>query len=510
MQNFRISCQNGIKNAGSCGYMGVGSNFCGQPTYRKNSFQHLMKKTKYLLLVSVVLYTNFTYGQSNDKKLDSLFSKLYSEKKFNGNILVAEKGKVVYEKALGIANEETKQKLTLNSIFELASVSKQFTAMGIVILKEKGKLNYADPIGKYIPELSFYKNVTIKNLLQHTSGLPDYMELLDSLLIDDSWDNKTKIATNKDIISVYAKHKPKLLFQPNTKWEYSNTGYALLATIIEKVTGKTYGDFLKESIFLPLNMTNTFVYCRRLSPKRIENYAFGYVYSDSLKKNILPDSFPRLDLMVYCLDGIVGDGTVNSNLEDLLKWDRALNTEKLVSRNSLTQIFSSGILNNKKQTDYGFGWSLENSKGFGKIVKHSGGWPGYKTYIERHIDNYKTIIFLENNDNPRISNPINEIRNIIYNISEKESVKVDLTTLQSYAGLYLTDKGNEKEFIIDNNELFIVINPQVKLRLEPFTQTKFKVVGFTPEVEVEFFIENGKVIKHIATQEGRKVEAKKK
>jgi CubicO group peptidase (beta-lactamase class C family) len=465
---------------------------------------------KYLILGSIFFTTFSIYGQSNEKKLDSLFSKLYSQKKFNGNILVAEKGKVVYQNSFGLANEETKENLTENSIFELASVSKQFTAMGIVILKEKEKLSYSDPIGKYIPELSFYKNVTIRNLLQHTSGLPDYMELLDSLLIDESWDSKTKIATNNDIVATFAKYKPKLSFQPNSKWEYSNTGYALLASIIEKASGLTYAEFLKKSIFLPLKMNNSFVYCRRLSPRKLENYAFGYVYSDSLKRNILPDSIQRLDLMVYCLDGIVGDGTVNSTMGDLLKWDRALYTSNLVSQNSLNEIFSSGFLNNKKNTDYGFGWSLENSKDFGKIVKHSGSWPGYKTYIERHLKNDKTIIFLENNDNPKISNPISDIRNIVYDVKQTNSVEVTQTTLKSYAGMYYTEKGGEKEFIIEDGELFIIINPQVKLRLQSLTQTKFKVVGFTPTVEVEFFIENGKVTKHIATQEGRKIEAKKK
>ena len=172
----------------------------------------------------------------------SLFvQKIIESKKFNGNVLIAEKGEIIYKNSFGLANESTKEKLNLNSVFELASVSKQFTAMGIVKLKEKGKLNYEDKIGKYLPELNFY-DISIKNLLQHTSGLPDYMQLLDSLLIDATWDNKTKIATNKDIIAIFSKHKPKLLFEPNTKWEYSNTGYALLASIIENISKKINAD----------------------------------------------------------------------------------------------------------------------------------------------------------------------------------------------------------------------------------------------------------------------------
>ena len=467
-----------------------------------------MRKLTSILFVLFFAATAI-YGQPKTIKFDSLFNSLYETKKFNGNVLIAEKGQIIYQNSFGLANEITKDKLNSESIFELASVSKQFTAMGIVILKEKGKLSFNDKIGKYIPELKFYSKISIKNLLQHTSGLPDYMELLDSLLIDSTWDNKTKIATNKDIISVYAKNQPKLLFEPSTKWEYSNTGYALLASIIEKVYQKNYADFLNENIFKPLQMTNTFVYTRRLQPKTIKNYAFGYVYSDSLKGNVLPDSVPRLDLMVYCLDGIVGDGTVNSTTNDLLKWDRALYTEKLISSKSRNEVFTTGTLFNKKTTEYGFGWSLEKNKMFGNIVKHSGGWPGYRTYIERHTDNDKTIIFLENNDNNNTVNPIKEIREILYNIEPTKSVKINTETLKKYAGLYKTDKGNDKEFILKNDKLYIIVNPQVQLELIAVTENKFKVKGFSPEVEIEFFVVNGVVTKHIATQEGRNVEAVK-
>ena len=442
------------------------------------------------------------FGQTKTAKLDSLFNILYQSKKFNGNVLIAEKGEIIYKNSFGLANELTKEKLNLNSVFELASVSKQFTAMGIVKLKEKGKLNYEDKIGKYLPELNFY-DISIKNLLQHTSGLPDYMQLLDSLLIDATWDNKTKIATNKDIIAIFSKHKSKLLFEPNTKWEYSNTGYALLASVIEKITKKTYANYLQEEIFKPLKMNTTFVYTRRLYPKKIKNYAYGYVYSDSLKRNVLPDEVPQLDLMVYCLDGIVGDGTVNSTTLDLLKWDRALYNSNFLSENSKKEVFSSGILNDSTATEYGFGWGLENSKKFGKITKHSGSWPGYRTYIERHLDNDKTIIFLENNDNENTVNPIKEIQEILYNITPLKFINLEIETLKKYAGIYLNDKNEEKEFIIKNEKLNIKINPQVQLELQPITETKFKVKGFDPEVIIDFVLDNDKVIKYLATQEGR-------
>ncbi|HPH22627.1 MAG TPA: serine hydrolase domain-containing protein, partial [Chitinophagaceae bacterium] len=263
-----------------------------------------------------LIITQLSFAQDRVAIIDSVVNNLFKSERFNGNILVAEKGNVLYNKSFGIANESTKELLNESSIFELASVSKQFTAMAIVILKEKGKLSYEDKISTFLPQLSNYKNVTIKHLLNHTGGLPDYMDLMDSLF------DKRKIATNKDIVDLFAKHNPKILFEPNTKWEYSNTGYAFLASIIEKVSGLSYGDYLQKAIFKPLEMNNTFVYTRRFAPKKISNYAFGYIYSDSLKKYILPDELEETKMVIW-LDGIVGDGTVNSTVNDLLKWDRA-------------------------------------------------------------------------------------------------------------------------------------------------------------------------------------------
>jgi CubicO group peptidase (beta-lactamase class C family) len=451
---------------------------------------------KKIFLILIVLITNNLLAQKT-QKLDSLFQKLSSNKEFNGNVLIAEKGKVIYKNSFGLANETSKEKLNENSIFELASVSKQFTAFAIVILKEKGKLNYEDKIGDILPQLSFYKNITIRNLLHHTSGLPDYMKILDSLLIDKTWDNKTKIANNKDILDVYEKYKPSLLFEPNEKWEYSNTGYAILASIIEKVSGKSYAEFLKTEIFKPLKMNNTFVYNRRLKPQNIKNYAFGYVYSDSLKTNQLPDQIKGLDLYVYTLDGIVGDGTVNSTIADLLKWDRNLNTNKLVSKNGMNEVFNPTTLNNGIKTKYGFGWFIDNNETFGKIVNHSGSWPGYISYIERHIDNDKTIILLQNNDTKNTKIPSKQVRQILYNI---KPLTLNEDYLKKISGNYKTEKGDIKKVLFENGKLYIPFSEDDKFELEAISKTLFKIIGFEPEVKYEFIFENDKVKKYIVTQ----------
>ena len=363
-----------------------------------------MLRIKFLILFSVAL--QFVSGQDRERRLDSALQKLYAENKIHGNILVAEKGEVIYSKSFGVANRTTGEPLNENSIFELASVSKQFTAMGIMLLQQKGKLKIDDDFTKYIPELSFYKGITIRNLLNHTGGLPDYMELMDSLF------DKSKIATNADVIKSLSNAKPAILFSPAKKFQYSNTGYVLLASIIEKVSKQTFASFLANNIFKPLGMTNTFVYSRRYQPKEIKNYAFGYIYADSSKKYILPDSFPPTKMVVW-LDGVQGDGTVNSTVRDLLKWDKALFSDKLLGENNRRLVFQPATLEDGKISKYGFGVFVDSTKEYGSLVNHSGGWPGYKIFLERSIDNDKTIIILQNREDVVL--PLKTIRSVIYN-----------------------------------------------------------------------------------------------
>ncbi|AQW89931.1 beta-lactamase family protein [Elizabethkingia anophelis] len=428
------------------------------------------------VIILFIAVSSFVYGQK-EKKLDSLFTSLYAAKEFNGNVLVAEKGKVIYEKSFGLANEKTQQKLDKNTVFELASVSKQFTAMGIVQLEKEGKLSYNDPLTKYFPELSFYKPITIDNLLHHTSGLPDYMSLFDK-----NWDKK-KFATNKDVVEMLAKYKPELLFVPGDKYEYSNTGYALLGLIIEKVSKQSYGDYLNKKIFKPLGMANTRVYRSRYKPEKISNYALGYVV-DSLGNKKLLDDLGK-EYYTYYLDGIVGDGMVNSTTGDLLKWDRALYGDKLVNQKDKDLIFSSIVTKDNKDTRYGYGWAIDTKYPFGKIANHSGGWAGYITFIERDLDYDKTIIILQNNDSEAASSPVKQLRNILYDI---KPIKVDLATLQKYSGKYTKKNSKTFEVFFENNKLYVPLNPQVKLELEAISTNKFKVRDFSPDVFYEFKI----------------------
>ncbi len=454
---------------------------------------------KYSFILTSLFVVQIVFGQNRIQKIDSLLNTLYLGGQINGNFLIAEQGQVLYNKSFGIANEQTRQPLNEHSIFEIASVTKQFTAMATMILHEKGKLNLDDNLSKFIPELSFYEGVTIRHLLNHTSGLPDYMELFES-----HWD-KSKIARNKDVITFLAQKKPKALFAPNTKHEYSNTGYALLASIVEKVSGVTYDSYLQKAIFKPLKMNNTFVYKRRLAPKNINNYAFGYVFSDSLKKYVLPDDLNQTKEVIW-LDGVVGDGGVNSTVNDLLKWDRALYTNKLLSKKGMKEIFNLTTLSDNSQIKYGYGWQIDNHAEFGKIVYHGGGWPGYATFFARHIDDDKTIIMLQNHDN--ITLPLNQIRNILYDKNEILKVAISNEQLQKFVGAYEIQPGFTIEIERQNDQLYGKAAGQPTLELTPETETSFLLAEIGAQIVFNFNTEG--VIKSLTfSQGGMKIEGKK-
>lgn len=440
-----------------------------------------MKSITFFLFLSLSFLKVFT--QNRAAKFDSLFTNLHQENRFSGNVLIAENGVPIFQKSYGLAFREKGEALNSESIFELASLGKQFTAMAIMILKKQGKLNYEDSLRKFFPELP-YQSITIRHILNHTSGLPDYMDLAAQY-----WDS-SKIMTNKDMIHLLADKKPTKLFAPGEKWEYSNTGYALLGSIIEKVSGQSFKDFMAQHIYKPLGMNRTLVYHKRLENRSIDNYAYGYVKDDSLGY-IMADSSSGVKNLVYSLDGIYGDGITNSTTTDLLKWDQALHTEKLVSKEMMEEAFSPGILRNGTQTEYGFGWFIKNDKDFGRSYFHSGGWPGYTTWIERYPNSNKTIIILANAGSGL--NKIKSIRHILFNREEKEPVVIPLheKILQQYAGYYK----------LSENDTIIVKFEEGKLFAEGAGQAKHQLFAETRDI---FFRKNSSTkIQFVCDASGR-------
>jgi CubicO group peptidase (beta-lactamase class C family) len=425
---------------------------------------------------------------------------------FNGNILVVEKGLPIYQQALGYADYNTKRMLNDSSVFELASLSKQFTAMGIMILKEKRQLSYDDNVKKFLPDFP-YDNITIRQLLTHTSGLPSYEDQFEK-----HWDHM-KIAHNKDIVDMLKQVNDTLFFTPGTKWKYSNTGYALLALIIDRVGGTDYNEFMSKYIFKPLGMEHTFIYNTRRSTGKIpSNYALGYVHSDSLKRYILPDSLKTYNY-VYYLDGIVGDGCVNSTITDLFKWDRSLYTNKLVNKPTLDEMFSPLVQTSPTDTAsfYGFGQFIQPHSEKGKVISHTGSWPGYRSLIVRRPDIGETIIILSNNESsiPFFRAAVESILNgesLIMPYEHKE-VKIDASLLDDYVGKYTA--GLTLEFIKKDGKLYRHRNGTPDIELKPESTTKFFYADGTDR-QIEFEKDNtGKVIKVWFMNMGQKGEMKK-
>ncbi|CAN5411602.1 serine hydrolase [soil metagenome] len=346
-------------------------------------------KTLLKLSVAVLLINISCQPAEEQKSLSSKLDSLYAlHPDFSGVVLVADKGKPVYHKAFGYKNFETKVLLDTATIFEVASVSKQFTAMLIMMLKEEGKLDYDDLLEKYVQGLP-YPGITIRHLLHHTSGLPDYF-----VLMNEHWD-KTKVAGNEDVIDYLKQYHPERLFAPNEKYNYSNTGYIMLGSVVEKVSGKKFIQFAHERIFDPLKMNTTDIRSAEVKSS-LPNFALGHMYVPEKSRYIRADSFPESNYTIW-VGGRKGPGRISSTTFDLLKWDRALYTEDLVKRETLEQGFLPATLKNDSISNYGFGWELRKHPTLGKVVWHGGDNPGYKAAIVRYIDADKTVIMLHNN-----------------------------------------------------------------------------------------------------------------
>lgn len=353
-------------------------------------------KTKFTLFCLYILTLGKINGQN--PAVQKAFDKAQAAG-FSGVVLVAQDGKTVFHQATGKRHFENNITLAKTDIFELASVSKQFTAMVIMILKEKGKLRYDDPLNMYVPVP--YSGITIRHLLNHTSGLPDYQEIMDKY-----WD-KTKVAGNPDIIEYLNRYAPATRFKAGEKYEYSNTGYVLLASIAEKASGEDFITLCRNWIFKPLKMKSTDI--RTLEAKaKVKNFAAGHLL-DSTKRYINANKFHASDYTVW-LGNRKGPGRISSTAQDLLKWDKALYTEKLVTAASLKEAFSPTPLADGTLVAYGFGWDVFTDAKKGKIVQHTGDNPGYRTIIIRFLDQRKTVIVLNNNAHDTIGALIDELK----------------------------------------------------------------------------------------------------
>ncbi|MBR4428258.1 MAG: beta-lactamase family protein [Clostridia bacterium] len=333
-----------------------------------------------------------------DKKalIENLVRDAHARGGFTGAWLYAENGEIVSKGAAGPRDPGGTLPLTEDCVFDLASVSKQFTASAVMLLNRQGLLGLDDKITRFFPEIP-YKCVTIRHLLNHTGGLPDYMAWLDKTAKKEH-----TIPGNDAIVRFLCECGEEPLFAPGEKWEYSNTGYCLLAQIVEKAAGVKFEDFLRDNIFVPAGMASTRVYHRRKDALTVDGLAYGMVLRPGSGRYLLPDDDPIFSEAVTC-DGVNGDGLVHSSVTDLYRWDRALRAGKVLTKAEQLAMYTPGRLNSGAVSGdpsdedgdaYGFGWFVKTDPLLGLTVCHSGGWYGYDTWFERFLDADRVLIWL--------------------------------------------------------------------------------------------------------------------
>jgi CubicO group peptidase (beta-lactamase class C family) len=337
-----------------------------------------------LITIAMTLSAHAASDRTNSltTKLDALFGDYARPGSPGASVMVIKRGKILLAKGYGLANLEEKAPCGTNTNFRLASVTKQFTAMSVMILVERKKLSLDERLTDCFPEFPAYGNqIMVRQLLTHTSGLIDYEDVIPK---------GTEIPVlDRDVLRLLAR-QDKTYFPPGTKYRYSNSGYALLALIVEARSGNAFARFLKENIFRPLKMANTLAYEQGLSV--VPHRAYGYS----------PDGngFKRTDQSLT--SSVLGDGGIYSSVADLYQWDQALYTDKLVNRKMLKLAFTPGPATEHPDTGYGFGWFIGQYRGLREIW-HSGNSIGFTTRIARFPDRKFTVIILTNRNEAKIA-----------------------------------------------------------------------------------------------------------
>jgi CubicO group peptidase (beta-lactamase class C family) len=337
------------------------------------------------LFITFILLSIFGNAQIS-KQIDSLALDHFS-RGFNGNVLYSKNDSIVFTGNYGYSDFFKKTPLNDTTIFELASVSKQFTALAIVQLAEKNLLDYNTMVNEIIEGFP-YKNITIEHLLRHQSGLPDYQKLFYD---KKNWNRKKK-ATNQDVINLLVKLKPHLDFDPGSKYDYNNTGYAILASIIEKVSHKSYKTYVTEYIFKPAGMLSSRVFSELEDAKSIKNLAKGYTYNKRKGKYQKVEDDKNHKHVNWLID-VLGDRGIYTSTLDLERWKQAIRNNILTAKEGKNKMFSVDSISQK----YGYGFAIYETKSKGKWVYHNGSWSGYKTSAIYLPDTNEYIVILSNN-----------------------------------------------------------------------------------------------------------------
>lgn len=470
-----------------------------------------MKRYLFLLL----LLPSFLNAQKNyPALLDQYMQTAVAVNQFSGSVLVAKGDNIIYEKTFGTLDYAAMQSLDRNSMFELGIITEEFTAAAILLLRDEGKLKLSDPITKYFSQLP-YSNVTIKHLLTHTSGLPDYYEEV----MKNKWGTKN-YATNTDIIKSLAVAKIPLAAQPGTRFEQNRyfTDYVVLAAIIEKVSGKSYEDFMQKKIFTPLHLTHTKVLTTmQLNEHKTPNHTESIYFNEAKQQFFPADSFSYMDKEYrHITDNIAGGKGISSTAHDLFLWSRALHNQKLLSASSQQEMFMPLVL---KDTVNGV------SMGYGVLVgknligdyiqqRETGNNEtlGYLNQLMRYLTGDITIISLAHKS--KSTSAINGTlacilfdREIVLPYIHK-AVAIDTALLDNYTGTYTMP--HSTTVYKKDGTLWMTVTNEPDLKLLPESNNKF----FSPNKEYDWQINfetgtDGKVLRTYFIYSGLKVEAKR-
>lgn len=360
----------------------------------------LQKLNGTVLFIGLLFLSNIIIAQSKTEKIDQLISTYEAYGKFNGSVLIAEQGKVIFKKGYGMANMEWDIPNQPNTKHRLGSITKQFTALLILQLAEKGKIDLYEPISTYLPEYPKETGtiITTHHLLTHTSGIPNYTSF-QSFMKEKSRDHYTP----KEFLKVF--NEKELDFKPGEKFSYSNSGYFLLGVLLEEITGTSYEDLLKERIFIPLNMNDTGYDHHHVI---LKNRATGYD-----KQGINYRNSKYLDMSIP-----YAAGSMYSTVEDLFKWDQALYKTTLLSK-EYRDLFFKPYITAFEDFSYAYGW-LVGEEGIGnsddkiQAISHSGGIHGFNTNISRVPSDKSLIVLLSNTGNAPLNSMTRGIRGVLY------------------------------------------------------------------------------------------------
>ena len=327
-------------------------------------------------------------------KLDSLLKRIHKRHDFHGAVLVAKNKKIVYQNQIGTADFKKKTLLNKESVFQLASVSKQFTAAAIMLLQQRNQLKLTDTVNTYFPNFP-YKAVTIKTLLNHTGGLPKYF-----WIAEHKWQQK-KAPSNNEMMELLTTSNVQRFFKPGRNFDYSNTGYFVLASIVEKISGISFGSFLKQNIFEPLQMTHSYVYSFENDSIR-ENQLDGYR---------LHRGWRHVKIRSTVNDAIVGDKNVYTTAEDLFKWTQGLNSGNLLTKESLALMFTKGETIYGRKVPYGFGFRIDTKDK--NSIYHYGKWNGFSTGLTTYLEDDLVVIILEHTSYNALKSLNRKVKNIV-------------------------------------------------------------------------------------------------